>query len=91
MLTQIAIDRATGEGRYGDVLDVLEFLRGTYGTASNAAVQLIRESPKFQNARAELDRQNELQKQSLTPDGGNGADTPNSSESHGGDNDKSET
>ncbi len=50
MLNVVQIDRGTGNGRYGDVLDGLETLKGVYGSFSNAAVQCIRDSPIFQKA-----------------------------------------
>jgi hypothetical protein len=60
MMTAVAITRETGDGKYADVLDVIEALaEGDYGSGSNAAVVMIRQSdlyketikklPKIQN------------------------------------------
>jgi len=54
MLTQVAVNRETGEGRYADVLDVCEHLADRFGSASNALVQIARESPLFEEALKEL-------------------------------------
>jgi len=48
MLTQVAINRETGDGKNADVLDVLEELADVYGSAANAAVQVIRKSKQFE-------------------------------------------
>lgn len=45
-----------GRERYGDVLDVVEYLAASdYGTASNALAVLARRSPLYKQARAQLD------------------------------------
>ncbi len=56
--TAITIDRSTKN--YADLLDVLDHLKDELGSATNAAVQCIKDSHRFQSAKAELDRQNEL-------------------------------
>jgi hypothetical protein len=51
MLKKLTIERDTGNGKYGDVLDVCEALAiRPYGTAPNAACELIRQSAEFQEA-----------------------------------------
>lgn len=48
MISKLTIDRATGDGKYADVLDVAERLaNGDYGSATNAVVVMIRQSPLF--------------------------------------------
>ena len=56
MIDALTIDRNTGNGRYSDVLDVLERLGkgGQYGSATNAAVQLIRKTSEFQETLAQI-------------------------------------
>lgn len=55
MLTQVGICRETGNGKYGDVLDVAEVLaQGDYGTAANAIVVMARQSPLFQKTLREI-------------------------------------
>ncbi len=51
MLTQVAINRASRNGLHADTLDVLERLAERFGSATNAAVQLIRTNPCFEEAR----------------------------------------
>lgn len=60
MLKQVAINRDTGDGKNGDVLDVAEYLATTYGSATNAIVQMCRRSPLFKQAFDELKLQKEL-------------------------------
>jgi len=56
MLTQVAVNRATGEGRYEDVIDVAEYLgESVYGSASNALVAMCRQSHLFQETKRKLD------------------------------------
>jgi len=55
MLTQVGINRNTGDERYGDVLDVAERLaEGDYGTAANAIAVMVRQSPLFQQTLEKL-------------------------------------
>lgn len=69
MITAITIDRSTE--KYADVLDVLYLLKDELGSATNAAVQCIRDSERFQSAKADLDRQ---QDSSPAPAQGGGAE-----------------
>lgn len=48
LMPKVSINRQTGEGRDSDVIDVADYL-GTvsYGSAANAAAQMIRQSPLF--------------------------------------------
>ena len=65
MLTQIGINRETGNGKYGDVLDVAEALgNGDYGTAANAVVVMARQSPLFRETLAQV-REHEEQTPAL--------------------------
>ena len=57
MVRVINIDRATGNGRYADVLDVLEFMKDEFGSATNSAVQCIRASEIYQEAKLKLEHQ----------------------------------
>lgn len=70
-MTTIAID--SKNANHAKTVEVLESLRPKYGSAANAAVQCLLDSPLYQAAAEALDSQQ------------------NSSESHGGDNDKSES
>jgi len=55
MLEQLKIERATGNGKYGDVLDVAEALAdGNYGTSPNALAVMVRQSPLFQETLTKL-------------------------------------
>lgn len=48
MLGTVTIDRRTGNGKYGDVLDVCSDLAvGDYGSTVNALVVMARQSPLF--------------------------------------------
>ena len=47
----ITIDERTGDGSYKDVLAALEYHRLTYGSAVNTAVQIIRDSELYQEAK----------------------------------------
>lgn len=50
----VVIDIKTGKGTYGDVIEASEYLTKEYGSAANAAVQMIRDSGKFARARAAI-------------------------------------
>lgn len=55
MLNAILIDRASANGKYGDILDACEILgAGDYGSATNAASCMIRRSPLYQEALEKL-------------------------------------
>lgn len=48
MADALTISRETGNGRHSDILDVAEHLgRGIYGSATNALVVMVRQSPLF--------------------------------------------
>lgn len=48
MITALTIDRVTGDGKYADVLDVCqELANGDYGSATNALIVMVRQSPLF--------------------------------------------
>lgn len=51
MMKAITIDRNTGDGKYGDVLDAAEVLSGDYGSAANALVQMARDSSLYADAK----------------------------------------
>lgn len=56
MLTQVAINRETGDGKYADILDVAEHLaNGDYGSATNAIAVMVRQSPLFKQAVTNLE------------------------------------
>lgn len=46
----ITLDRASGSGRYADVIDVCDHLRNKYGSPTNALAQLARQSDEFRQA-----------------------------------------
>lgn len=54
MISAITIDRRAPRPKYGEVLDVLEVLSHTFGSATNAAVQCILDSPIYQQAAKEM-------------------------------------
>lgn len=55
MIQKIEIDRQTGNGKYGDVLDAAEQLAaGDYGSAVNALAVMVRKSPLFHEATLQL-------------------------------------
>lgn len=55
MIRYLTIERTTGNGKYGDVLDACETLAaGDYGSAANALVVMARQSPLFQETMAKL-------------------------------------
>lgn len=56
MLRQIAVDRSVGDGtRNGEVIDAAEHLgNADYGSAANALVVMVRQSPLFEKATSEL-------------------------------------
>ena len=57
MIQMITIGRDVGDGKYDDIVDVCEYLGdGQYGTATNALVQIVRNSPTFQDAVEKLNR-----------------------------------
>ncbi len=62
-MTTIAID--SKNPNHAKTVEVLESLRPKYGSAANAAVQCLLESPLYQAAATELERQ-----QNSTPHGG---------------------
>ncbi len=50
----VTIDERTGDGMYLDVLAAIEHFRSVYGTAPNAAAQIIRDSPLYERAKKAL-------------------------------------
>lgn len=46
----ITIDSTSANGRYADILEILELLKPECGSAVNAAALCIRESARFQAA-----------------------------------------
>lgn len=50
----IVISMTTGDGKNSDVIDAAEHLAVSYGSASNAAVQMIRDSQLFRQALNEI-------------------------------------
>ena len=49
MIQNVVLDRATGGGRYEDVIDVCEALAaGDYGSSANALAVMARQSPLFE-------------------------------------------
>lgn len=56
MVTAVTIDRATGDGKYADVLDVAERLGrvGDYGSAANAIAVMVRQSRLFAKTSEQL-------------------------------------
>lgn len=55
MLVNVAILRESRD--YAEVVDVLEFMATELGSSANAAVQCIKESPRFQRAQTQFQRQ----------------------------------
>jgi len=47
MLTTVNITRDQRHGAYGDILDFLSEMAGTYGSATNAAAVLLRKTPEY--------------------------------------------
>lgn len=64
MISQITLDRSNA--RHAEVLDVLEILADELGSATNAAVQCIKNADRYVKAKAQLDCQN-----NPNPDGAN--------------------
>jgi len=55
MLTSVMIERRTGGGKYGNVLDAAELLAaGDYSSAANAVVVMARQSPLFRETMEKL-------------------------------------
>lgn len=52
MIVAVTIDRRSSN--YGEILDTLEYLSDELGSATNAAVQCIKDSPRYQAAKARL-------------------------------------
>jgi hypothetical protein len=52
---QVVLDRRSGGGRYGDIIDVaVELKRSDYGSAANALAAMVKESPLFRKTLARL-------------------------------------
>lgn len=56
------IDRVQRGGAYNDILDACHALRDEYGSATNAAANMIRTSPVFRRAMRELAKRRKEQK-----------------------------
>jgi hypothetical protein len=59
MISAVTIDRATGDGKYGDVLDIAEVLaKKDHGSATNAIAVMVRQSFLFRRTRQRLNEGN---------------------------------
>jgi len=47
MITTVNITRNQRHGAYGDILEFLSEMAGTYGSATNSAAVLLRGTPEF--------------------------------------------
>lgn len=63
MISKLFIDRDSAGGKYADVIDVCEHLGNErYGSATNAAAQLIRQAPEFAEAQKAVHRRKKASK-----------------------------
>ena len=67
MLRQIAINRETGDGERGEILDVAESLRQRHGSAANALAFMVRESKTFQKGKVALLKKRQPRKKRGAP------------------------